>query len=545
MRTQINISKAVLVCCLVSSALICLVMVRGRSMLRDTVTSERAAGSSSPLLLNIRQYDTDKYGTEREKENVKQDRLFDSVDSESQYLVRPSAHVGLQVERRRDATSGELQDDHALQLQALPAATAEELPQKARKADRWQRWRRACLKPFRTIEQAQETQAACQRWALAKWPGNGVLIYTCTGKRNEKCGGLADRARGMLLTYWLSVVRRTAFFIDSRRPTDRALETFWLPAETLNWTLPASQRSSGDHMRYVICMPSDAKSRLTSRLVKDVQTTDELLQDMNDQQLPHFDRNVDNKCECMQNYLARKDTEGKKVVRFSTTHHHSCVVNMFRKLNMTFSRQVWTSTFGYLFKPSPFLRSLSRAFSDATAWHPSSSVCIHLRAGGPVGPEGYQVADNYRTDLQVRQKMYQCARRFSDQSLRTSLHSGLANIQKPSAYLVVADHRELIPEAQKHVGKTQVLSTESFGPMLHIDKTDFSLASSPELYSQMEMGEERAYLDHFLLSQCQYAVVDTSGFAWTALNFSERSRAVIRPSVDSSVCQEADETERL
>ena len=389
--------------------------------------------------------------------------------------------------------------------------------------------RQKCLRPWRSFADGQKAQLACQEWARREWPGNGVVVYTCSSHAGQSCGGLADRVRGMLFMYWLAVLRKAAFFVDYQRPTNHRLESFWRP-NNVNWTLPEARR--------------ETDSMVEERERGGQQT----FHGGNGCAPPLFDRNIDHGCQCLRTYLATKDIESAKVLRFATTHHLRCMSMLFRNtLNMEFTHGQWATTSSYLFRTTPLLKSMSRKFMKSTQWSPKNSVCLHIRSGGPIGPVGYEMVDNVRTPPASRQTMYQCAASFSKQKLHPAKHVKVPVISNPSTYLIIADHDELVEEARRSLNQTKarILSTTSMGPMLHIDKVSNDLMSDRSLKEQVHRGERRAYFDHYLLSLCQYVIVDSSGFAWTALNYSPQDRIVLRPSAKDKGCHEAEETRHL
>lgn len=398
--------------------------------------------------------------------------------------------------------------------------------------------RSACLEPWSNLTGAQQAQRACQQWALHSWPGNGVIIYRCTNEEGQSCGGLGDRVRGMVFMYWLAVLRRAAFFVDSQRPTKSRLEVFWKPAE-LNWILPKERRAQ---------RTSNIKPL---HMIAGMKKQDEKLLGTPGCSPLHFDRNVDHTCQCLRTYLATMDIESAKVLQFSTTHHHKCMAALLKSsVHLNFSRKQWSATLNYLFTASPLLKSMARKFQKSSKWSPSRSVCLHLRGGGPIGPAGYEMGDNARTQLTVRQRMYKCAATFKTQRMHPGVHKGFPMLNKTDSYLIIADHDRLVSEAKAHLHKAgaKILSTSDFGPMLHIDKVDKHLLSQPALHQKLMKGEKRAYLDHYLLGQCQYVVVDSSGFAWTALNYAQQKRIVLRPVSGASSktgCHESDTASHL
>lgn len=382
-------------------------------------------------------------------------------------------------------------------------------------------WRRAparldmtqrnCL-PRASLKEAARAQMRYQKMAKRSWPGNGAVVYTCvvvqgrTASGVSGCSGLGDRVNGLLTAYWLAVFTCRAFFIDWRRPS--ALEQYWTPNQ-LNWTIPYMEnRASASYVR------------------------------------KHFSHNVDKNC----SGLLQLATSAS-VVRFSATHGRSapCLRQYLSayKIKGRFPWREWVESLSRLFKPSDYLLAEFSQFKKKTNWSPEKGVCIQVRSGGSIGlvyPNNRQQIEPTRAYRENPSLPFRCAAKFYERKSDLGMAGKAVTSQH---YVVFSDHDATLNDARKFLPHgARISSTESLGPIIHIDKNAPMSESNPKqrkrkkFNEEVRLGEKRVFLDHFFLSKCKNVVSSDSRFFYSALVFSSdrEQKQVIVPRYSAQKC---------
>lgn len=286
------------------------------------------------------------------------------------------------------------------------------------------------------------------------------LIYYC----DTKCGGLADRLKGITMVYIMSLLSKRKFAIDMKKPCE--LEHFLEP-NLLDWKGPS-------------------KAEITGKPVVI---------------LDYFEYYDAFKIEFMKNDLDPATTVAHKYVRMKSNQDWTRIYRTlsvaherFPQLYIYHSSDLLRIIYNGLFKPSPELHKLVENFmKDNVAG--SKLACLHAR----MGEEEYI--------------------RYTMRQITTPLKFLKQFDDRDDYKILVATDNHDVKKLSKNMFKNFV---DTSGPIKHID---FMLNGSMS-EEQKCSGFMRTMVDHMILRRCDNLVLTESGFGVSAASLRHTSRGL-------------------
>ncbi|KAL4216324.1 hypothetical protein ACF0H5_024050 [Mactra antiquata] len=287
------------------------------------------------------------------------------------------------------------------------------------------------------------------------------LIYYC----DIKCGGLADRLKGIIMVYMTSLLTKRRFAINMTTPCD--LEQFLTP-NLLDWTPPSRNYTKGKKMSI----------------------------------LDYFERYDAFKIDYLKYDLDPISTMNYDLVLMRSNQHW---VREFRTLTISperfpelytyHSSELFRIIYHGLFKSSKMLQKVVDDFLTGNT-DGRKLACLHARMGS--AQEGYV--------------------RYTQSEMMNALNF-LKQYDKPDEYkiFVATDNQDI-----KNIAKDKFKSIiDTSGPISHIDFMSNKMSRDTKC-----SGFMRTMVDHVILRQCDKLIVTASGFGVTAAMLRHTSRGL-------------------
>jgi hypothetical protein len=277
------------------------------------------------------------------------------------------------------------------------------------------------------------------------------LIYHCS----DKCGGFADRLKGIVFVYIMSVLTHRKFAINMTSPCELGRV---LRPNLLDWRTPdMSKFTEKTYKIYDYFENNNAYSIDYERFDLDP--------------IKMFDVDV---------AAVRANQDWTRIFR-----KLSVTSDRFPQLYQYHSSEILKIVYNGLFRPSTELQDQVDTFF-ANEVNGSKLACLHAR----IGEEKHQ--------------------RYTENQMMTPILFLKQYDSRDNYKILVATDSDKIKMISKHLFRHFV---DTDGPIMHIDYIN---SSSAENLNRNEAGFMRTMLDHMILQRCDKLILTASGFGVTA-----------------------------
>ena len=303
--------------------------------------------------------------------------------------------------------------------------------------------------------------------AITKTQSRKYIVFLCTSENNvNACGGLADRFKGLMSAYALSLLTDREFLIKITYPC--AIENYLIPNE-INWNadLLASKSS---YLNMFIGWDID-------KLIHFGQIND-------------FNRvwgNVD--------VVFIKNQLDFIRLLSTNTNYHSKINKLGYEIAEFNIESVFQKWYNKLFKLSPNLESKYQQFlNEAKPTAASKLICAQIRVGG-------SNKLNHATDaFFMKRNDTSLYWQFMRQNFLSKSNEKLYKI------FITSDSQDVIMEARQEFGLENIIS--NMESSFHLDK---------QIANTKCQSSDGIYLDFVYLSHCDMGVLSHSGFGLCAV----------------------------
>jgi hypothetical protein len=327
------------------------------------------------------------------------------------------------------------------------------------------------------------------------------LRFVCD--ESMECGGLADRIKGIMSSFTLSLLLSRKFEIDSRRDYDLN-ELYHSGNENMDWSIPKtsttwSELSSPNNKVLLInCMNQLSCNCLVKQLYnnyQDLWTVDIILIRINQDCSGALIRNKMFRSSWLKQYMS------------------------------TFSGTYLRDLYEFLFKPKPILfKAIATALQQSSTTIHYPSIVLHIRLGGVVRINGTlirHIPSDARQEAGEQNELIDIAKRYTNCLQHVLKYDHLLHLNDLEdnnngdiSIYIAGDYEDAISITKHHISnsiivfgnskKFTILTGEAIGGLGHIER-------KPTMN-----GHIRAHAEFEILRNAQHILAGESGFSMYA-----------------------------
>lgn len=310
-----------------------------------------------------------------------------------------------------------------------------------------------------------------EKYQLSKFDALSILVqnnvnkdktvtYTC----ESVCGGLGDRLRGIITTYFLALVTDRHFMINMKHPCNLAE---FLEPNLHNWTFRNFRISSNRSKRRIVAIDGN----------------NEFLQEFRDTAFPekwsHYD-----------DIEIQTNLDFVTPVFMNARLRQNLIINVFSRIVSPERANINTMfplLFEVLFKPSSRVAKLIDPFLTMANERKKAFLCLHLRIGlNPSNPKDF-VIKGRSTIANDTINFLKKSEKLQNQSL---------------LLMVISDSSAAVVQVLQHFPNRSYTIP---GPILHIDR--------PADHINRCDGFSKVVGDFFMLGECHTSLLSNSRFS--------------------------------
>lgn len=321
-----------------------------------------------------------------------------------------------------------------------------------------------------------------------------AVVYLCDGPY-ARCGGLGDRMRGAISAFFLALVTKRAFFIQSPYPVDLNRFVRPLRKEFCSWSLPSNWRAETAD-RPSLRVKKVSFSTWLERTKEYQEFSNKL------KKLPFNKMLADNDVL----FIRTNVYFAWHMAVYHKSKRDLALLGHLEQIDH--ADNIPYCLLNYLFHPS------EAVLAEVRATHPFSSipliqrndtyVAVHIRTGAR------RFGDPSRVPANTLSQFLACAR--ARQEVLKRSYPQLQSIK----YFVASDLPELITQAQARLGASSTITLS--GEVIHLDAS-FSQSWGTAAFKGVqqrtaERGMMRIMVEHFLMAGAPELVLSPSGFGY-------------------------------